>query len=119
MNENCLLISLNGHGESEGDISILGIPDVFNEFRNSSVRTPKPGLSNSSDLSSLSALQYYFSSVDTGMTNLKCVVLPPGSSNNAIPLEATVKTIPPLDRIADDKVFQINVFPVPPYPYRK
>ncbi|KAG5069258.1 hypothetical protein JHK85_001635 [Glycine max] len=48
------------------------------------------------------------------LANLECVVLPPGSSNDAIPLEATVTTIPPLDRIADDKVFQINVFPVPP-----
>ena len=42
----------------------LGIPDVFNEFRNSGVRTPKVGLSNSSDLSTLSTLQYSFSSVD-------------------------------------------------------
>ncbi|RZB99251.1 hypothetical protein D0Y65_021933, partial [Glycine soja] len=49
-----------------------------------------------------------------GIANLECVVLPPSSSNDAIPLEATVTTIPPLDRIVDDKVFQINVFPVPP-----
>ncbi|KAG5046365.1 hypothetical protein JHK86_015771 [Glycine max] len=54
-----------------------------------------------------------------GMTNLECVVLPQGNSNDAIPLKATVKTIHPLDCIADDKFFQINVFLVPPYPYRK
>jgi len=115
MNENCLLISLNGHGESKGDIFILdmyvvwpilgsviisasttlvpslvtisrvplhkpfawsklrssmmgvptlilslwlGIPDVFKEFRNSGVSTPKARLSSSSYLSTLSALQY-------------------------------------------------------------
>ncbi|RZC28917.1 hypothetical protein D0Y65_000759 [Glycine soja] len=114
MNENCLLISLNGHGESEGDMFILGILDVFNEFRNSGVRTPNAGLSSSSDLSTLSTLQFSFSSMGTGIANLECVVLPPGSNNDAIPLEATVKTIPPLDRIVDDKVFQINVFLVPP-----
>ncbi|KAG4988800.1 hypothetical protein JHK82_031136 [Glycine max] len=68
MNENCLLINLNDHGELEGDIFILA--------------------------------------------NLECVVLPPGSNNDAIPLEAIVKTIPPLDRITNDKFFQINVFPV-------
>ncbi|KAL5133806.1 hypothetical protein HKD37_03G007079 [Glycine soja] len=54
----------------------------------------------------------------TGIANLECVVLPPGNSNDAIPLEATVQTIPPLDRIADDNVFQTNVLPVPPYLYR-
>ncbi|KAH1099392.1 hypothetical protein GYH30_034849 [Glycine max] len=54
----------------------------------------------------------------TGIANLECVVLPPGNSIEAIPLEATVKTIPPVERIADDKVFHTNVLPVPPYPYR-
>jgi len=120
MNENCLLINLNNHGESEGDIFILGmyvlcpilglviisalttctpslvtislvplhnpsawskfrnsimgvstlifnlwlgIPYVFNEFKNSGVRTLNIGLNSSSDLSTLSALQYYFSSL--------------------------------------------------------
>ncbi|KAG5032304.1 hypothetical protein JHK82_015882 [Glycine max] len=76
MNGNCLLINLNGHGESEGDIFILG----------------------------------------TGMTNLECVVLPPGNNNEAILLEATIKTMPPLDHTTDDKFFHINVLPVPPYP---
>ncbi|KAG5028377.1 hypothetical protein JHK87_011891 [Glycine soja] len=79
MNGNCLLISLNGHGESEGERFILG----------------------------------------TGIANLECAVLPPGNSIEAIPLEATVKTIPPVERIADDKVFHTNVLPVPPYPYKK
>ncbi|KAG4909109.1 hypothetical protein JHK87_055225 [Glycine soja] len=64
-------------------------------------------------LSSTSKLNF------TGIANLECVVLPSGSSNEAIPLEATVKTIPQLDCIIDDKIFQINVFPVPPYPQRK
>ncbi|KAG5035612.1 hypothetical protein JHK87_010522 [Glycine soja] len=55
----------------------------------------------------------------TGIANLECTVLPPGNSIEAIPLEATVKTMPPVERIADDKVFHTNVLPVPPYPYRK
>jgi len=59
-------------------------------------------------------LHVEFCVAGTGIANLECVVLPPGSNNDAIPLEATVKTIPPLDRIVDDKVFQINVFLVPP-----
>jgi len=50
-------------------------------------------------------LHVEFCVAGTGITNLECVVLPPGSSNEAIPLEATVKTMPPLDRIEDDKVF--------------
>ncbi|KAG4991185.1 hypothetical protein JHK82_024682 [Glycine max] len=52
----------------------------------------------------------------TGIANLECAVRPPGNSNEAIPLEATVQTILPLERIADDKVVQTNVLPVPPYP---
>ncbi|KAG4947086.1 hypothetical protein JHK87_043093 [Glycine soja] len=52
----------------------------------------------------------------TGIENLECAVRPPGKSNEAIPLEATVQTIPPLERILDDKVVQTNVLPVPPYP---
>ncbi|KAG5010346.1 hypothetical protein JHK82_018989 [Glycine max] len=55
----------------------------------------------------------------TGIANLECVVLPPGNSIEAIPLEATIKTIPPVERIADDKVFHTNVLHVPPYSYRK
>jgi len=37
-----------------------------------------------------------------GRPNLECAVLPPGINNAAIPLEATVKTISPLDHIAAD-----------------
>lgn len=51
-----------------------------------------------------------------GIANLECAVLPPVRSRDAIPLEATVNTISPLERIAADKVFQMNVFPVPPCP---
>ncbi|KAG5059523.1 hypothetical protein JHK85_000561 [Glycine max] len=51
-----------------------------------------------------------------GLENLECAVRPPGKSNEAIPLEAIVQTIPPLERIPDDKVVQTNVLPVPPYP---
>jgi len=32
-----------------------------------------------------------------GMPNLECAVLPPGMSNAAMPLEATIKTISPCD----------------------
>ncbi|KAL5137959.1 hypothetical protein HKD37_10G028237 [Glycine soja] len=108
MKGNCLLISLNGHGDSEGDIFILGIPDVCNEYKNSGGNNAKAGLSNSSDLSILSALLLSI--------NLECAVRLPGNSNEAIPLEATVQTIPPLECIPDDKVVQTNVLPVPPYP---
>ncbi|KAG5042500.1 hypothetical protein JHK87_006415 [Glycine soja] len=52
----------------------------------------------------------------TGIANLECAVRPPGNSNEAIPLEAIVQTIPPLERIPDDKVVQTNVLSVPPYP---
>jgi len=61
-------------------------------------------------------LHVEFCIVGTGIANLKCVVLPPGSSNEAIPLKATVKTMPPLDHIANDKVFQTKVVLMPPYP---
>ena len=40
----------------------------------------------------------------TGISNLEYAVRPPGNSNEAIPLEAIVQTIPPLERIANDKV---------------
>jgi hypothetical protein len=47
---------------------------------------------------------------------LECAVLPPGNKREAIPLDATVKTILHLDLRALDRVLHINVFPVPPYP---
>ena len=49
-----------------------------------------------------------------GIINLECAVLPPGSNSAAIPLEATLITISPLDLTAVDKVFKTNVLPVPP-----
>jgi hypothetical protein len=51
--------------------------------------------------------------------NFECAVLPPGSSNKAIPLEAAFKTILRFDLKAADSVFHMKVFPVPPYPVMK
>ena len=53
---------------------------------------------------------------DTGMTNFERVVFPLGSKREAIPLEATVNTMSPFDRIANANVFHMKVFPIPPYP---
>jgi len=64
-------------------------------------------------------LQIEFSSVGTGILNLECVVLPPDNSRETISLEATVSTILPSERTAADSVFHMNIFLVPPYPYRK
>src|ERR1044072_1700232 len=50
-----------------------------------------------------------------GSENRECAVLPPGSSNDAIPLEITFSTIFPFVRSPADKVFQMYVLPVPPY----
>lgn len=49
-----------------------------------------------------------------GITYLECAVLPPLRSRDAIPFDATVNTIPPLERIADERVLQMKVFIVPP-----
>ncbi|RID45892.1 hypothetical protein BRARA_I02586 [Brassica rapa] len=54
-----------------------------------------------------------------GIPNLECAVLPPCNRSEAIPLEATFKTISPLDLIAADNNLHRNVFPVPPNPYTK
>ena len=64
-------------------------------------------------------LQTKFSSVGTGILNFECVVLPPRSNNDAIPLYATTKTILRSAHKAADNVFHMKVFPVPLYPYRK
>ncbi|KAJ0622264.1 hypothetical protein HanRHA438_Chr01g0016601 [Helianthus annuus] len=48
--------------------------------------------------------------------NRECVVLPPVSNKEAIPREATFKTIFPFDRSDVDNVFQKKFLPVPPYP---
>ncbi|KAG5019870.1 hypothetical protein JHK87_015725 [Glycine soja] len=59
------------------------------------------------------------SKIGTGILNSECAVLPPGNSREAMPLEATIITILlyAFNELAN--VFQMNVFPVPPYPYRK
>jgi hypothetical protein len=49
-----------------------------------------------------------------GILNFECAVLPPGSKSEAIPLDATVKTISPLDLRFDASVLHIKVLPVPP-----
>jgi hypothetical protein len=54
-----------------------------------------------------------------GIANVEWAVLPRGKRREAMPLEAALRTISPFDRMAADNVFQTNVFPVPPYPYRK
>jgi len=56
-------------------------------------------------------VQVEHSSTTNGIQNLECAVLPPGISNAAIPLEATVNTISPLERNADDNALQIKVLP--------
>ncbi|KAG5054856.1 hypothetical protein JHK85_007366 [Glycine max] len=59
------------------------------------------------------------SKIGTGILNLECAVLPLGNNREAMPLEATIITILlfALNELAS--VFQMNVFPVPLYPYRK
>lgn len=53
------------------------------------------------------------------MQHVECAALPPSNKRDAIPLEATFKTINPCDLIAADRVFQMNVLPVPPFSYKK
>ncbi|KAG4946860.1 hypothetical protein JHK87_042867 [Glycine soja] len=59
------------------------------------------------------------SKIGTGILNLECAILPRGNNREAMPLEAIIITIllSALNELAS--VFQMNVFPVPPYPYRK
>ena len=59
------------------------------------------------------------SNVGTRIENLECAVLPLGNNNEAIPLEAIVKTISPFEHNAETNVFHKKVFPLPPYPYKK
>ena len=75
---------------------------------------------NNSDASDpCEMLQIECSSVGTGILNLECVVLPPGNSREAIPLEAIVSTILPSEHITIDSVFHMNVLLFPLYPYKK
>ncbi|KAG5042746.1 hypothetical protein JHK85_007014 [Glycine max] len=59
------------------------------------------------------------SKIGIRILNLECVVLPLGNNREAMPLEVTIIKIllSALNELAS--VFQMNVFPVPPYPYRK
>ncbi|KAF8104467.1 hypothetical protein N665_0172s0097 [Sinapis alba] len=54
--------------------------------------------------------------INSALSLHECVVLPPGSSRDAMPLEATLKIMSPLERIAADRIFQRNIFSVPPNP---
>ncbi|MCH91603.1 hypothetical protein A2U01_0012530, partial [Trifolium medium] len=53
------------------------------------------------------------SKVGTGILNLEWAVLPPGKRSDAIPLEATVKTIWDCDLKDEARVLHMKVFPVP------
>jgi len=48
------------------------------------------------------------------MQNVECVIFPTGNSKEAIPLDATFKTIIPMLLKAIGNVFHIKVFLVPP-----
>jgi hypothetical protein len=52
--------------------------------------------------------------VGTGILNFECAVRPPGRRSDAIPLEATVKTICDFDLKDEARVLHMNVLPVPP-----
>jgi len=60
-------------------------------------------------------LQIKFSSVEMGILNLECVVLPLGNKSHAILLDATVRTVFPYDHNVENNVDHMKVFLVPPY----
>ena len=53
---------------------------------------------------------------NTEISNFECAVLPPGNNKEAMPLKTTIITIllSALSELAS--VFQMYVFPIPPYP---
>ena len=59
------------------------------------------------------------SKIGVGTLNFECVVLPSGNNKEVMPLEATIITILLLALNELASAFQMNVFPIPPYPYRK
>ena len=59
-------------------------------------------------------VETYWSVNSKGNLNLECAVLPEGSSSDAIPEEATAKTIFAYDLSVVIIVFHKKVFPVPP-----
>ena len=54
-----------------------------------------------------------------GILNLECAVLPPIKSNEAMPLEATAKTISPSERSDAIICSSTKDLPVPPGPSKK
>src|ERR1044072_2754713 len=76
-------------------------------------------LNNCECSESLSTLQVELSSVGMGILNFEWAVLPPGNNKQAMPLEATARTIFLSERSALDNVLHIKVLPVPPYPCKK
>src|ERR1051325_4762097 len=79
-----------------------------------------PVASNNYECSeSLSTLQVELSGVGTSILNFEWVVLPPCNNKEAMPLEATIRTIFFAERSALDSVLHIKVLTVPPYPCKK
>ncbi len=64
-------------------------------------------------------LQVDSSCKSIGILNLEWAILPPRSSKDAIPNEATASTILPCPHRQDRSVVQTNVLPIPPLPYTK
>ena len=54
-----------------------------------------------------------------GIPNLECVVLPFGNTKDVMPLDANGSTISPFDHKYAHNILHINIFTVPPCPYRK
>ncbi|KAG5022966.1 hypothetical protein JHK82_018865 [Glycine max] len=78
--------------------------------------TLPPKILLSFELFPLWILQVESSKTGTGILNFECAVLPPGNNREVMLLEATIITIllSALSELAS--VFQMYVFPVPPYP---
>ncbi|KAL5162109.1 hypothetical protein HKD37_07G019280 [Glycine soja] len=116
MKGNCLLINLKGHGDSEGDIFILGIYLLSSASKQNLLHTGASSqIINLVTFNSLAKslpwcmLHVELAVAGTGMTNFECTVLPPDSKREAIPLEATINTMSPFDRIANANVFHMKL----------
>ena len=57
-------------------------------------------------------LQVEFCKVGTWIANFEWAVLPPSNNKDAMPFDATVKTISPFERNAEANVFHTKVFPI-------
>jgi len=64
-------------------------------------------------------LQVYSSLIKNAVQNVECVLFPPKSNKEEIPLDATFKIIILLILITIVNVFHIKVFPDPPKRYKK